>query len=81
LASDHHGGTLVGVGNEQVDLVGVQQNEVNLRRDLVLTGGANTPDGGHHPFDAATGTALLTQQMTASFPTSSGTSGGAPMAA
>ena len=81
LASDHHGGTLVDVGNEQVDLVGVQQNEVNLRRDLVLTGGANTPDGGHHPFDAATGTALLTQQMAASFPTSSGTSGGAPMAA
>ena len=77
LASDHHGGTLVDVGNEQVDLVGVQQNELSLRRDFVLNGNANTPDGGHHPLDATTGIALLTQQMAASFPANSVTSGAA----
>jgi hypothetical protein len=44
-SSDHHGGTLLQVGNETIDLVGVRPNELH-HHDWIASGGTTKPEGG-----------------------------------
>jgi peroxidase len=44
-SSDHHGGTLLQVGNETIDLVGVRPNELH-HYDWIASGGTTTPREG-----------------------------------
>jgi peroxidase len=44
-SSDHHGGTLLQVGTETIDLLGVKPNELH-HHDWIASGGTTTPQGG-----------------------------------
>ena len=62
LASDHHGGTLVYAGNEQIDLLGVQQGELSIHRDFILRSGAPANGTGYNSDSTI---ALLGQHIAA----------------
>jgi Animal haem peroxidase len=82
FSSDHHGGTLVNAGNEQIDLLGVQQGDLNIHRDFVLRSGAPVNGTGHNSNSTI---ALLGQHIAADSPvpgpSQSGSFAGGPLSA
>ena len=82
LSSDHHGGTLVYAGNEQIDLLGVQQGELSIHRDFILRSGAPANGTGNNSDSTI---ALLGQHIAADSPvpgpSQSGSFAGGPLSA